>query len=600
MASEKQRFIALTALEDFWDTSSEIVFLGEWCCRYSRREFWSRLNAKVMSSPWDDVQLFEKAYKQTGEVYEKLLPVLSGYFNSIHSEKHTDRYWRILLGPWLLHFVDVVYDRYIHIQTALKSCPDFKTIGLSDSSFRIPHDTMDSVYSTMRDSYNLQIYTEILNGLGIKIPTKEIVVADTLSAGPVSTPDILFSKKIAKFAGDVICRISQAQSPVLVKDPYFPHSALLKIILKTRGKIGFSINSPKLSDLGARAEIDWEKRKGFCSLWSNQDEFKRILCNVLPGAIPISFVENYGEIRQKAMRFYPDKPEFIFSAIGWYFDEFFKMWAADRSEKGSVLIGAQHGGNYGSDADMRCEEHELEVTDYFYSWGWEKKGRRSEVRPFSANKLCGIKTMAPDNDKRGILLVTTALSRYIYRLHHFNPYDIADYLEWQKAFVNNLDPHTRSDLRVRLFTDHGWDIEKRWKDNYPDVQLENVSSSFSRSLQNCRLCVVDHQSTAFLEALSSNIPTVLFWDPAVVKLRPEAAGHYELLHKTGILCLSAEEAARTVNFCYPDVEGWWNEKERQAALKGFCAVFGRTSPTAIDDWASELNKFTNERMSVQV
>jgi hypothetical protein len=49
---------------------------------------------------------------------------------------------------------------------------------------------------------------------------------------------------------------------------------------------------------------------------------------------------------------------------------------------------------------MKMEEHELAITDYFYSWGWSIKGRHSEVRPFSASKLCGRKTMTPDNDKR--------------------------------------------------------------------------------------------------------------------------------------------------------------------------------------------------------
>ena len=50
------------------------------------------------------------------DLYENVLAELATALNVIHGKRYSLRYWRILIGPWLLHFIPAVYDRYRHIR----------------------------------------------------------------------------------------------------------------------------------------------------------------------------------------------------------------------------------------------------------------------------------------------------------------------------------------------------------------------------------------------------------------------------------------------------------------------------------------------------
>ena len=108
----------------------------------------------------------------------------------------------------------------------------------------------------------------------------------------------------------------------------------------------------------------------------------------------------------------------------------------------------------------------------------------------------------------------------------------------------------------------------------------------------CKLFVCDHLSTVHAEALSLNIPTILFWDPESYIHRAEARRYLENLHAVGILHYSPESAASKVNEVYDNVDDWWNDHERQLARLDFCDNYAKYSPKAIDEWINELKKIS--------
>ena len=145
-------------------------------------------------------------------------------------------------------------------------------------------------------------------------------------------------------------------------------------------------------------------------------------------------------------------------------------------------------------------------------------------------------------------------------------------------------------MRVRFhYEDFGWDIAGSWKDLYPGVMIESWDTSFIESLNGCRLYVCDHLATTFTEALSADKPTILFWNPAINELRPQAQPYYDRLRESGILYYSPEEAANAVTAVYDDVESWWNNPDRQEARRTFCSQFARTSADAVKEWVDEFN-----------
>ena len=165
-------FLATTANEEFWDVSSPLVFLNRSCLRYSRKSLWGPLKWEIIESPWEQRQNVLDALKYTAGVYEKTLSCLTGSLNKLHDSNRSERFWRIVLGHWLLSYIPALYDRYVLLSAALKKYPDLITIGLTDDSFVTPTDTYEFVQYIYEDAYNLQLYTKMLLALEINIEQK--------------------------------------------------------------------------------------------------------------------------------------------------------------------------------------------------------------------------------------------------------------------------------------------------------------------------------------------------------------------------------------------------------------------------------------------
>lgn len=593
-------FLATTACEEFWDTSRHILFLGQWCFRHDRRDFWQPLGGAVLESPFDTGHAAHAAYHDVDEIYERLLPLLGSTLNGIHGTDHGQRYWRLLIGPWLQLYLSVIYDRYSHIKCALEHYPDFSTIGLSESSFVVPVDTLDFACYIKEDTFNLQIYSKILTVLGLTFPRRAFQIKGSGLYNKLSN---------ASLKGNLISCVTQCYSyvakklsrSIFLKSTYFSRVVEFQFLLKT-----FSRVMPLLERLNKNpepaAEIHSQIRIKFRNIDFGEDEFGRCLSAMLFADIPLCFVENFSAINIAARDSYPKSPKAIFSANSWYYEEIFKQWAAESAEKGTFLIGTPHGGNYGGLLDMPSENHETAIVDRYYSWGWSRTDCVAEVIPMPASKLTGRKSIGASNLKTGMLWATTSSSRYLLQFPSL-PKFFHEYMAWQSRFAKTLSPKLIPELRLRPHReDDGWGLVQRLQECLPNVEIETWDIPFQASLANCRLYICDHFSTTFAEALAANKPTILFWDKQANEMRSEAQPYYDLLREAGILFDSPEHAGDAVNQIYDDVESWWNAPERQKAVMIFCERFARNSPDAIKLWVDEFKRIeaTLELKSAQL
>ncbi len=586
-------FLATTALEKFWDVSKPIVFLGEWCLLYERQPYWEKINGKLLGSPYDDDDAAENAYSYVNRIYEKILPVLGEKLNSIHGKSYSNRYWRILLGPWLQLYLPSVYDRFVHIKRASEQYPNFTTIGLSPASFVVPADTLDFACFLSEDSYNLQLYTKILGVLGKEFTYKETKIPRNPLYGKLLKNS--WQRKsisyVLKVFADVSAKLSKT---ILLRYPYFSKKIELQLIARKFGRILPSWN--QMSPC-SRFELDNVKRNVLRDIEIRSDEFEQCLSAMLFSDMPQCFIEGFRTVENEAYRNFPKRTDAIFSANGWHYDEAFKQWAATSAEAGSLLLGTQHGGNYGSLKSMPSEDHETAIVDYYYSWGWEREGCMAKVVQKPATKLLGRNMIGPNNIKKEIFWAATTAQRYLVQLP-FLPAHFHEYLEWQIRFAKALPSVVIKETRFRPhYENHAWGTVERLKECIPDIRIESWDVPFQSSLENCRLYVCDHLSTTFTEALAVNLPTVLFWNPQTNKLRPEAQPYFDLLREVGILFDTPEAAASAVASVYDDVETWWNVPERQKVLRSFCDRFARTAPDAIALWSNEFERVTELQAS---
>lgn len=580
-------FLVTTALEEFWDTTKPVIFLGEWCLLYSRRSAWKGVGGKVLDNPFRNSERLHEAFPYTNEIYERALILVGEALNTIHGTRYSNRYWRIVVGPWLYQYVTAVYDRYACLKAALDRYPDLETIGLSEISFVTPSSMTEFVEFLLGDFYNLQMYTRIFATLGKKFPCKSIQATrmNLQFKGNSNAWRFKFKNLFAKIA-EAFCTLLVSQ-PIVLRNSYFNRSIEIQLMLKTAGKM-LPFWS-KVSDYALPQNIS-AARKNLQQISLGTSEFEKCLSSMLFLDIPTCYVEGYKTISTDAERLYPKKVKAIFSATAWYFDEHFKYWAAVSAERGALLLGTQHGGNYGGPTNVEVENHETAIVDCYYSWGWERADCAAKVIPMPASKLLGREKIGASNGKSGVLWGATILPRYLYRLPYL-PKHFYEYLSWQCRFAKTLTQEILSSIRLRPHReDYGWDIIQRLNESIPSVPIETWDVPFQKSLLNCRLYVCDHLSTTFAEALAANKPTILFWNSQENELRHEAQPYYDLLRKNGILFDTPESAGEAVNQVYDDVETWWNNPERQNAVNIFCEQFARSSPDAIELWATEFKK----------
>jgi putative transferase (TIGR04331 family) len=110
-------------------------------------------------------------------------------------------------------------------------------------------------------------------------------------------------------------------------------------------------------------------------------------------------------------------------------------------------------------------------------------------------------------------------------------------------------------------------------------------------MRKAKIVVVDYSGTSYLEALTINVPTVLYWDHNIYLVKSDAEPYYQALRDAGILHKDPVSAAGKVNEIFDHPMKWWHSNTVQNARKGFCDRFAYARKDWMDVWVNELKKF---------
>ena len=519
--------LAMTALEQFWDKSKNILFLGEWCKLYRRKEIWGSLSYETLPYHWDDREKYLQDYLHADRLYEEYLDALAVRLNEIHHTKKTLRYWRIVIGPWLYLFIEIFLDRYLSSRAAAASgkVTSVWICKVPDSAWT-PLDMDEFTDWYMGDSYNQYLYSWIIFHLGI-FPFETVMVNTGKMSGQVkkrATPQ-RWHRKWAKKAMETLA-MNGIPRIVFVKS--FLNIWCLAMLQLYMGQI------PCLLFPGVKkapVEID-DHRRSLLKLEKEGTELVDLLSRIIPQQIPLVYIEGYNSLKKASQDAFPRKPKLIVTANAHFNNDAFKLWAASHTESRIPLVTAQHGGLHGSGLISSNEKHEIAIADCHYTWGWSSDDN-NKVRPMPSGKLwCDIRKIRPDPD--GIILwVATSCSRYAYSMLSMviGPQMIA-YYEDQKRFLKNLIPQVKDLVVLRLFLyEYGWDEGNRWRDLDPELKIYDGTLDMLTQLKKSRLFVGTYNSTNILQSLAADFPSVLFWNPCHWEIRPQAKPYFQALRK---------------------------------------------------------------------
>lgn len=565
MKSAKSRFLVTTAQESAWPSKdSPILFLGEWCRLYKRKEIWEKLDVELAPYHWDDRQKLDADFHYLINLHEILLLELSQKLNIIHSVNHSVRYWRILIGSWLGYFTQILFDRWYSLKQAEEHYELSGSIILKGGEEDlVPNDMFAFIAFFLEDKWNHHIYSLILqNSTKINYIEKERI-SETIDVFHTSSEKTLLKSKFRKLISGSLNLLQKSTDGFFITT-YLPFRDEIKINLRLR-------QFPQFRECikPETVKTDFNQRKWILP-GKSELEFESLVRKIIPLQLPRIFLEGYSNlVRQTKLLNWPNQPKFIFTSNSHHSEDIFNAWAAQKVENGTPLLIGQHGGHYGIGKWSFVEQHEIAISDSFLSWGWADKNQQ-KVTPVGMLKRklpLNIDHAAQPN----ILLVNNINPRQSYYLFSSTiSRQWLDYLEEQFKFVESLPQSLREALIVRLHPqDWGWAPFRRWKDRFPALRVDRADCDIKASIRVSRIYVSTYNATTFLESLLMDVPTVIFWNSNHWELRFSAIPFFEELKRIGVFHETPESAANHVSEVWDDINGWWERKDVREVLNSF-------------------------------
>ncbi len=565
-----KRFLITTALEETWHDDEPVLFLGEWCRSYSRKERWLRMDAEMLPYHWDDRAKLHADYQYLQDFYERLLQDLTAQLNQIHGVDHSLRYWRILIGPWLGYFGQMLFDRWTSIQQAVSQYDLSGTVvltGLEESL--VPNDMADFARFFVRDEWNHHLYTAILQGF------TAVPCIKRARQGREGLPKAMlpitwkrrFKRTLAAGYARVASTLTRNQDAFLLAT-YLPFRDEMRLHRRLGQVPQLWRSMPPI-----QVAVDGSQRQWVVS-GENRSAFESCARALIPQQLPTTYLEGYPQLVEQTTGLpWPKQPKLIWTSNSFSADDVFKAWAADKVEHGSPLVIGQHGGHYGVGRWSFVEDHEITISDCYMSWGWSEPNR-PKIKPvgqLKSKQPLGVRHA----EQPGALLVTCTMPRQSYHMYSsMVSRQWLDYFNDQCAFVQSLPARIRSALTVRLYSqDHGWGQVARWRDRFPNMRLDEGQSNITDLIRQSRLYISTYNATTFLESFTMNVPTIIYWNLNHWELRDSAIPYFDDLKRVGIFHETPESAARHVSAIWDDVDAWWTSPAVREVLERFKARY---------------------------
>jgi putative transferase (TIGR04331 family) len=570
--SDKKPFHLVTSSsQDTWSTEENNLFLGKWCTPFSLMKNLNNYKFEYADAyiPPHEEKLKDLEY--LAEISDKIFKDLVGELNKLHNTSRSERYWNIVLGHWFKRYIRLMFNRFTTVNLA------FENYRISSFKISLPlqklvtSDSQSFLYACNEEQWNQGLYLKVLKFLnyypeaGTEKEISESGIEKELNIPAQKKSKLILRKIITGLLG-----IFSRSTDAFFISTYLPKAEELKLSLFL-GQIPQFWISPKFnmpeSEQLLRSKLNLKNETAI--------GFEKFVRELLAEVIPVCYVEGFNLLIEETQKLpWPSKPFFIFTSNNFDTDEVFKIWAADKIEKGTPYITGQHGNNYGTHFLHGAEDSpERSTADNFITWGWSNSSLK--VIP-GFNFKININNYRKYNPQGEILLIENHLP------HNNEPWDVYPYHEQfqeeQFKFAEQLSADLKSKLLVRFhggFRTSKWNEDLRWKEKMPEIKFETGESSITELISRSRLVVHSYDSTGILETLSLNIPTICFWSNGFEHLLPEARTHYEILKNASIYFANPEDCADFISKNFNTIEEWWATEKVQSARREFCNIYSR-------------------------
>ena len=585
LKKNKENILVTAAIEDTFGTNNEkIFFLGEWCKQGVDNSLWIDRDYEIIKFYLSDREKFKRDHNYLEQLFDRVLESLVTSLNNYHGVQHSNRYWRIVLGPWLLTYLPAVWSRWECLRIAFEQHTLDKVILLnSDNEPKPPLSHTDAMSIIGRGHFwNHALCAKIIKEYyknDIRIVEKSYRETSTINR--VDWRRVVRIPKIfLKHIIDRIIKVVQKQEKIVFVTSYFSLNALVKISQKIGQLPRFYTEfdeklNLKMSPVRARQiSLDF-----ICS-----NEFELFIKRNIVFDMPISYMEGYQLILNKTKAILPNC-EVIFCANAYWHNELFKIWCAQMIDKEKKLIISEHGGSITK--KYINFSHEAKISDINTVWHKPFEDNQVQLPP---NRIVGARKAKKNGSKLTIVGIEVAL--YVARYQSgISSSMVLDEFYQELEFIRNLDLIVSDNIIVRPSFNKGWNTRQRYIE---ELGVEKISKhdNILGDFDNSKIIVCTYPETTFLEAMHSGVPTILLYKRDCWETATEFNDLIKALEDVNILFSDPVVASNHINTIWDNPNYWWGSSEVINAREEFFDQCGRVD----DNWLDQLGDFFKEQL----
>lgn len=432
------------------------------------------------------------------KIYKKL--------NEINKVNYSKRFWKILLNRWIKFYVDSLIFRYDYIK---------KNIEISKiKSFNFEfNNELKKTPNSLIDFFELLGNEERNNYISYKIAklfSQRKNININVKKKSYFFRFSLFSQiyNIKGFKNNMALRLNfflkfliKNKLPVIVTS-YLPRFKEFKIMLQNNYFFFWKNYFYRKNYELLKSFQENPVRRENIFITSKNDTFKNLLVELLNEFLPTCYFENFKKLEKFTEKnIIAKNSKYIFTSNEFLFNEFFKIYAAKLTNKGSKYFIGQHGGAYGTMMEQRDTVEEI-TSDKFFTWGWKYNKKHY---PLGVLSTLGEKKQFIDSKIKNILIVMPNFERNVRLYNSYNEY--MSMLKRAKTLLSKIDKDLIKFTKVRF---HHEDkkffnkLIKIFKNISKDLEIDFGENPIKKNLSPSTLIIYNYLSSGFFESLSLN------------------------------------------------------------------------------------------------
>lgn len=577
-----------TSILETWqfEFHSKTLYVSEACKPYSLKGKWAKTDHYTPKYHWNDSEKIKADLLYLEEFYEQTLGQLSVKLNSIHNVKQSKDYWRIIVGPWLINYLPMIFDRLEQLRSAYLVSDSLSTVDLNicEKNY-IASDFEDFIKIMQTDEWNHLIYLRLIKHTNshIKIINARYKELKKQNKSRINITEKVKQKAVFCFFEALNC-ISSKNNKYYFNHSYFKLSNLFSLNIALGQFPGFYYSLFKFQGVYS---VNEKLRNDSLGI-NHKNNFEQFINKFLLSDIPRSCLENFDEIDHYTKKLSLN-PQVILTANSYWGNDVFKIWLAQMRLNGKKLLLLEHGGAF----PFYCStfDHEEKSADKFISWFIPHKKLKHKQTQLPPNKINIISS--PKYSGKYCSYLGFESVKYGYRLcsQPTNTQVLESY-EMSITFHNKLYDYVQDKFVVRPYPDQGWETEKRYQDTLGPNKVKSSSvQSFKKFINQAKVIVCSYPQTTFSEAMASGRPVMLVYNPKYHETIPEAEDLLNTLKAAKILFYNPHEAANHLNQHWYSLEDWWSSQSVVQAKDLFFKTALRIDANWKKEWVSYLRKF---------